>query len=107
MAGGSRTRPGARPPRRRPRAPRCKTASPKRTRRSEAMNVMDSRATSAMLYLVGVHVSFDCFHAINNLSLTLAPGEMTAIIGPKGADKTIMMDIITGNTKPDEGDVLF
>ena len=28
------------------------------------MNVMDTRATSAMLYLDGVHVSFDGFHAI-------------------------------------------
>ena len=40
------------------------------------MNVMDNRATSALLYLDGVHVSFDGFHAINNLSLTLEPGEM-------------------------------
>ena len=71
------------------------------------MNTMDDRATSAMLYLDGVHVSFDGFHAINNLSLTIAPGEMRAIIGPNGAGKTTMMDIITGKTKPDEGDVLF
>lgn len=68
---------------------------------------MDARTTSAMLYLDGVHVSFDGFHAINNLSLTIAPGEMRAIIGPNGAGKTTMMDIITGKTKPDEGDVLF
>ena len=71
------------------------------------MNVMDTRATSALLYLDGVHVSFDGFHAINNLSLTLQPGEMRAIIGPNGAGKTTMMDIITGKTKPDEGEVLF
>ena len=71
------------------------------------MNVMDNRATSALLYLDGVHVSFDGFHAINNLSLTLAPGEMRAIIGPNGAGKTTMMDIITGKTRPDEGEVLF
>ena len=71
------------------------------------MNVMDSRSTSALLYLDGVHVSFDGFHAINNLSLTLAPGEMRAIIGPNGAGKTTMMDIITGKTKPDQGEVLF
>src|SRR5512144_834811 len=71
------------------------------------MNVMDTRATSALLYLDGVHVSFDGFHAINNLSLTLAPGEMRAIIGPNGAGKSTMMDIITGKTKPDEGTVLF
>jgi len=68
---------------------------------------MDTRATSALLYLDGVHVSFDGFHAINNLSLTLEPGEMRAIIGPNGAGKTTMMDIITGKTKPDEGEVLF
>ena len=71
------------------------------------MNALDTRKTSAMLYLDGVHVSFDGFHAINNLSMTIAPGEMRAIIGPNGAGKTTMMDIITGKTKPDSGDVLF
>jgi urea transport system ATP-binding protein len=65
------------------------------------------RITSAQLYLDGVHVSFDGFHAINNLSMVLAPGEMRAIIGPNGAGKTTMMDIITGKTKPDAGDVYF
>src|SRR6201991_4389795 len=90
-----------------PSAPLAKTASANRRWRSERMNVMDTRATSALLYLDGVHVSFDGFHAINNLSLTLAPGEMRAIIGPNGAGKTTMMDIITGKTKPDEGTVLF
>jgi len=71
------------------------------------MTTLDARKTSAMLYLDGVHVSFDGFHAINNLSLTIAPGEMRAIIGPNGAGKTTMMDIITGKTRPDAGDVLF
>jgi len=71
------------------------------------VNTGDGRTTSALLYLDGVHVSFDGFRAINNLSLTLAPGEMRAIIGPNGAGKTTMMDIITGKTKPDEGTVLF
>src|SRR6266700_2974824 len=105
MPGGSRGRRNAFRPL--PKALRAKTASANRTRRSERMNVMDARATSALLYLDGVHVSFDGFHAINNLSLTLAPGEMRAIIGPNGAGKTTMMDIITGKTKPDEGTVLF
>jgi urea transport system ATP-binding protein len=68
---------------------------------------MNERATSAMLYLDGVYVAFDGFKAINNLSLTIAPGEMRAIIGPNGAGKTTMMDIITGKTRPDEGDVYF
>jgi urea transport system ATP-binding protein len=63
--------------------------------------------TTALLYLNGVHVAFDGFKAINNLSLTIEPGEMRAIIGPNGAGKTTMMDIITGKTRPDAGDVYF
>src|ERR1700745_918154 len=71
------------------------------------MIATDGRATSAMLYLDGVHVSFDGFKAINNLSLTLAPGEMRAIIGPNRAVKTTSVDITTGKPRPDEGAVLF
>ena len=63
--------------------------------------------TSALLYLDGVSVSFDGFKAINALSLFIVPGEMRAIIGPNGAGKTTMMDIITGKTRPDEGEVMF
>src|SRR6185295_1323706 len=74
---------------------------------ARAAEIRQKRITSALLYLDGVHVSFDGFHAINNLSLVLEPGEMRAIIGPNGAGKTTMMDIITGKTKPDEGDVYF
>jgi urea transport system ATP-binding protein len=66
-----------------------------------------SSVTRSTLYLDGVSVSFDGFKAIRNLSLTLEPGEMRAIIGPNGAGKTTMMDIVTGKTRPDEGDVLF
>jgi len=71
------------------------------------MNVMDTRATSAILYLDGVHVSFDGFKALNNLSLLVEPGEMRAIIGPNGAGKTTMMDVVTGKTRPDDGDAMF
>ena len=63
--------------------------------------------SNTILYLDGVSVSFDGFRAINNLSLTLDKGEMRAIIGPNGAGKTTMMDIITGKTRPDQGEVYF
>ncbi|APF38489.1 urea ABC transporter ATP-binding protein UrtD [Chelatococcus daeguensis] len=63
--------------------------------------------TNTVLYLDGVSVTFDGFRAINKLSLAIAPGEMRAIIGPNGAGKTTMMDIITGKTRPDEGEVFF
>ena len=63
--------------------------------------------TNTVLYLDGVSVTFDGFRAINKLSLAIAPEEMRAIIGPNGAGKTTMMDIITGKTRPDEGEVFF
>jgi urea transport system ATP-binding protein len=69
--------------------------------------MLTTNTTSALLYLNGVHVAFDGFKAINNLSLTIEPGEMRAIIGPNGAGKTTMMDIITGKTRPDLGEVYF
>ncbi len=60
-----------------------------------------------MLYLNGVNVSFDGFKALDNLSVIVHPNEMLAIIGPNGAGKTTMMDIITGKTRPDDGEVFF
>jgi urea transport system ATP-binding protein len=63
--------------------------------------------TPSLLYLNGVTVSFDGFRALNNLALDISHGEMRAIIGPNGAGKTTMMDVVTGKTRPDEGEVLF
>jgi urea transport system ATP-binding protein len=68
---------------------------------------MDTRTTTALLYLNGVTVSFDGFRALDNLSFTIEPGEMRAIIGPNGAGKTTMMDVVTGKTRPDTGEVYF
>ncbi len=63
--------------------------------------------TGTMLYLDGISVSFDGFKALNKLSIIVYPAEMLAIIGPNGAGKTTMMDIITGKTRPDDGEVFF
>ncbi|WP_029059352.1 urea ABC transporter ATP-binding protein UrtD [Stappia stellulata] len=60
-----------------------------------------------LLYLDGVSVSFDGFKALNNLSFLIGRNEMRAIIGPNGAGKTTMMDVITGKTRPDEGELRF
>jgi urea transport system ATP-binding protein len=68
---------------------------------------MTERTTSAILYLNGVSVSFDGFRALNNLSIAIEPGEMRAIIGPNGAGKTTMMDVVTGKTRPADGDAMF
>ncbi len=63
--------------------------------------------TDTVLYLDGVSVSFDGFKALNSLSFYVDTGELRAIIGPNGAGKTTMMDVVTGKTRPDEGQVFF
>ena len=66
-----------------------------------------TRTGDTLLYLDNVSVSFDGFRALNALSLLVEKGEMRAVIGPNGAGKTTMMDVITGKTRPDEGQVIF
>ncbi|MGE3064391.1 MAG: urea ABC transporter ATP-binding protein UrtD [Hyphomicrobiaceae bacterium] len=68
---------------------------------------VSSALTSSLLYLDSVEVAFDGYKALRGLSLVIAPGEMRAIIGPNGAGKTTMMDVITGKTRPDNGEVYF
>ncbi|KGJ10375.1 urea ABC transporter ATP-binding protein UrtD [Paracoccus versutus] len=62
---------------------------------------------SALLEVDGISVSFDGFRAINNLSFAIGAAELRAVIGPNGAGKTTFMDIVTGKTRPDSGDVRF
>jgi urea transport system ATP-binding protein len=69
--------------------------------------MMAEKLSTSLLYLNNVSVSFDGFKALNALSLAVEAGEMRAIIGPNGAGKTTMMDVVTGKTRPDEGDVFF
>ena len=60
---------------------------------------------SDLLEVSGISKSFDGFKAINNLSFSIGQAELRAIIGPNGAGKTTFMDIVTGKTRPDEGQV--
>jgi ATPase subunit of ABC transporter with duplicated ATPase domains len=62
---------------------------------------------NVILYLEDISVSFDGFKALNKLSLTIDADELRCIIGPNGADKTTMMHVITGKTRPDSGTTFF
>jgi len=61
----------------------------------------------SLLAVEDISVSFDGFKAINNLNFAIGQNELRAIIGPNGAGKTTFMDIVTGKTLPDSGDVLW
>jgi urea transport system ATP-binding protein len=60
-----------------------------------------------ILEIQNLTVRFGGFTAINNLTFSLDEGELRVVIGPNGAGKTTFMDVITGKTKPTEGQILF
>lgn len=60
-----------------------------------------------MLELKGVSRSFDGLKAVDNVSLSVAEGEIAGLIGPNGAGKTTLFNLITGLTSADSGTILF
>ncbi len=45
--------------------------------------------------------------AVNRVSCSFRPGELTAIVGPNGAGKTTYFNLISGQLRPSEGRILF
>jgi len=59
------------------------------------------------LELIGVTRSFGGIRAVDDVSLSVAAGEVVGIIGPNGAGKTTLFDLISGFTPLQEGRVLL
>jgi branched-chain amino acid transport system ATP-binding protein len=49
--------------------------------------------------------AFGSLVAVNNVSISVAPGELRAIIGPNGAGKTTFFNLITGFFPPTSGHI--
>lgn len=54
-----------------------------------------------------VNKRFGDFVAVDNVSLTLNDGELTALLGPSGSGKTTLLRIIAGLEQPDTGRIRF
>lgn len=50
---------------------------------------------------------FGSFTAVDNISLSLQEGELTALLGPSGSGKTTLLRIIGGLEQPDYGRIRF
>src|SRR6185436_2533973 len=52
-------------------------------------------------------IAYDHRIAVADLSLTLKPGEITAIIGPNGAGKSTLLKSLNGQVRPSSGTIVL
>ena len=60
-----------------------------------------------ILYVDKVSKYFGGLAAVNNCSLKIKKGSITGIIGPNGSGKTTLFNLIAGNLKSSNGNVVF
>jgi branched-chain amino acid transport system ATP-binding protein len=65
----------------------------------------DNLRQMSLLEVAGVTVRFGGLTALDDVSLTVAPGEVVGVIGPNGAGKTTLFNVICGFVRADEGSV--
>lgn len=63
--------------------------------------------TEEGLRVKGVSIEFGGLRALDNVSLDLIPGKITALVGPNGSGKSTLVNVITGVYKPHEGEIWF
>jgi branched-chain amino acid transport system ATP-binding protein len=58
-----------------------------------------------MIEVQNLKMHFGGIHAVDDVSLSLATGQITGLIGPNGAGKTTLFNVIAGHYKPTSGHV--
>ena len=61
----------------------------------------------AILELTGIAKHFGAIHALDDVSLSLEPGEVVGLMGDNGAGKSTLVKIIAGNFAPTHGTMVM
>ncbi|GAC1405085.1 MAG: ABC transporter ATP-binding protein [Candidatus Velthaea sp.] len=62
---------------------------------------------SNLLEVRNLSIAFGGLQALNDVSFSVAEGEIVSIIGPNGAGKTTLFNLMSGILKPSSGDIRF
>lgn len=62
---------------------------------------------SPRLSVTGLTKRFGGLTAVENVTMSIEPGQLVGIIGPNGAGKTTCLSLISGFTPPTEGDIRY
>jgi len=71
------------------------------------MTAVGFEMNKPVLAIEGLTVSFDGFKAVDNLNLYIDRNEVRVVIGPTGAGKTTVLDLICGKTRATSGSIQF
>jgi rhamnose transport system ATP-binding protein len=59
------------------------------------------------LTIRGISKAYEGIHALDDVSFTVAPAEIHALVGENGAGKSTLVRVITGLVAPDSGEILL
>jgi branched-chain amino acid transport system ATP-binding protein len=74
---------------------------------SSQAGLVGSSAATGVLDVSGVTVRFGGLTALDGVSLSAAPRQVTGIIGPNGAGKTTLLNSVCGFVRPASGTITF
>src|SRR4051812_18473322 len=65
------------------------------------------RMADAILTVSGLHAGYGATEILRGIDLTVAPGEIVAVLGSNGAGKSTLNRAISGVLRPRGGDIRF